>query len=380
MRGVAISDTHLGKVQFAATSEGRNVRERDVERAWFEAIAKAVDLQPDLLTIAGDVFEHPRVSAHAIKAYRDGLRQLAGAGSPVIVIQGNHDAARTTSILSPIFIPDDLPGVHVVDQVSRIRLTVASGERVAVTCVPFTALEPEERTWAIGVPDPDVDVNVLLIHAAVNTSADDELRLPTFYAGHDSLDVGKLAEAYDVVAAGDYHEFRPLHPERLAFYSGSLEFVSSDIWREDARKGFVLYDTNAGEMELVEVPTREVIDLQFDQLLGGRESTAMAVNEVLRDLVDDLGDGGQIVRLKVDHLPRSEKDAIDWAAVRALKEKALHFQLDVSYQVTEHVVGDRRDRAGRSLLDEAREYFADDEEPVRELALAHLAGGEAIDA
>lgn len=377
MRGAALSDLHLGFRAFAATVDGRNAREVDVERALSRAAAAIVEAQPDLVTIAGDVFHHPRVGSHAVKALRDFLLEVVRrTAAQIVIIQGNHDAGRTAEVLSPVVIPDDLDRVHVVTTPKRIRVRAAStDELVAIVCLPFTVLE-EERTYRLR-PDPEADVNVMVIHAPVNTTAEGAQRLPSFYAGEESLDVGRLAEEFDVVAAGDYHEFHRFHPERLAFYSGSLERTSSNIWQEKSPKGMVLYDTATGEMRFREVPTRPMVDDSFRQITEGvEEPTAENVNNMLRFLLELGGAPDSISRLKVDDVPRSEKDGIDWSLVRQLKQTCLHFQLDITYTASEHAAGDRRDRRGRSLLDEAQDYFAEDEEPVRELVLAQL-GGEA---
>lgn len=374
MRGVALSDLHLGFRAFAATVNGRNAREVDVERALSRAAATIVEASPDLVTIAGDVFHHPRVGSHAVKALRDFLLEVVRrTAARVVIIQGNHDAGRTAEVLTPILIPDDLDRVYVVTTPKRIRVRAAStDELVAVSCLPFTVLE-EEATYRLD-PDPEVDVNVLLIHAPVNTSADGAERLPAFYAGRESLDVGRLAEQFDVVAAGDYHEFHRLHPTRLAFYSGSIERTSSNIWQEGDPKGLVVYDTIAEQLVLYEIQTRDVVSYDYHDLISyGVEVDSWGVNDAMTELLSWQIDG-DILRLKVDGLPRSEKDAIDWSLVRQLKERCLHFQLDISYTADDVAAGDRRDHRGRSLLEAARECFADDEEPVRELALAHLAG------
>ena len=56
MRIAALSDLHLGYRRFPATVEGRNAREVDVEAAWYLAVEAVVRAQPNLITIAGDVF------------------------------------------------------------------------------------------------------------------------------------------------------------------------------------------------------------------------------------------------------------------------------------------------------------------------------------
>jgi DNA repair exonuclease SbcCD nuclease subunit len=380
VRGAATSDLHLGFRAFAATVGGRNAREVDVERAWEAAVDRIVAAQPDLVTVAGDVFHHPRVGIHAVKAWRDGIRRIVRESDAfVVVVQGNHDAGRTAEVLSPIVVPDDYERVHVATTPKRIRLELPrTREIVSVACFPFVALG-EAVPYRLD-PDPEADVNVLLLHAAVRTSAEGADRLPTFYGGEGALDVGREAGRWDVIAVGDYHEFTRLHPTAIAFYSGSIERTSSNIWPETAPKGVVVYDTREGALDLVEIPTRPVYDYDLDDILGGHEASADRVNAALLNLAESSPSiEGAIVRLLVPDFPREERDQIDWARVRQLKQTCLHFQLELRWaQRTSIELGDRRERVGRSLADEAAAFFADDPADVRDCALAYLRTAEDV--
>lgn len=373
MIGVALSDIHLGYRAYPATIDGRNAREVDVEVAWHHAVDRIVQVRPDVVLVAGDILHHPRVSGHAIKAWRDGVRRIVeGTDAHVVAVLGNHDVARTREILAPALIPDDLPRVRIVTEPRRLYLNLPrTGERVAVSAFPFVALGSGE-VYALE-PDPDADVNILLIHAAVRTSAEGAARLPVFYAGETALDVGREAERWDVVAAGDYHEFHRLHPDRLAFYSGSIERTSSNIWPETAAKGVVRFDTDTDELELLEIPTREMADYDLGDFDHPPGATAETVNDALRRMAEYDRLRGAIVRLKAEHFPRADRDAIDWKLVRQLKTTCLHFQLDLHFADREVAdLGDRRERAVRSLADDAAAFFADDPEPVRACAYGYL--------
>ncbi len=373
MRAVAIADVHLGFKGPGRTAAGRNQRELDVEAAWDAAVATVL-AEPgvDLVTIAGDVFHHPRVSHHAVRAYRRGIRKITEAGIPVVVAQGNHDAAKNADTLSPIFIPEDLPGLHIVTEPARVEITARStGERVSVAVFPFVALGTGESYRV--EPDASADVNVLLVHAAVKAGADGRA-LPHFYGSDGALDVDREAGRWDAICLGDYHEFTRLHPTELVFYSGAVERTSSNIWKENGPKGVVVYDTAAGEMRLVEHATRPMFDLDLDDILRDYAASSDTVNAALRNIEGQHDCADALVRLRVDDFPRDERTAIDWSLVREIKRRCAHFLLDLHLAAARTTVesGDRRAGERRSIEDEAREALKDEEPAVAELVMHFL--------
>ena len=381
MIGAAISDTHLGARRFSRTENGVNAHEMAIERAWFEAVDQIVAARVDLVTIAGDVFEHPRVDSRAVKAYRDGVRRLRESGAIVVIVSGNHDMPRSSDSTSPIVMPDDYEGVYVVTEPKVLTLYMEDGNngtpciQVSVAAFPFVTLA-DPKVYRLDL-DPAADVNILVAHCSVNGDA---LGLPKFY-GHDApFNVREIAEKFDVVALGDYHEFTRLHPDRLAFYSGSLERVSSNLWAETQPKGWVWFDTETRQMELREVEGRKMVVTDIEDCIGSAvgvvRADADAVNVCLKQMADGQMDReivtDALVRFTVPDFPREERQQIDWSLVKKLKERCLHFELAISYKAaSSDALPDRR--AGVVTLDEqAREWFADDDEDVRAAGLGYM--------
>lgn len=374
MRGVATADWHLGFRAFSAMEGGRNAREVDVERALDRVVENTIEADPGLVTISGDVFDHPRVSMHAVLAFRDAIRRIReGTEAHVVILQGNHDAPRTADTKTPIHVPGDYDRVHVVTTPRRIRFTAAStSEVVSVACFPYVrAAESDGESYRLD-PDPEADVNVLAMHAAVKGGADGD-RLPHFYGGEGALDVGREADRWDVIAVGDYHEPTRLTEKGLVFYPGSLERTSSDIWSEHQEKGVVVYDTREGEAEFVSHETRRVsdwdlLDWDIDFLQPGPEH----VNRALSSLHEE-GYDGAIVRLKAVGFPREQRDQVDWSVVRELKRTCLHFQLDLEWADRDHALTSQDgERAREGLREQALEFFREDRPAVRSRALEHL--------
>lgn len=395
MKGAAISDLHLGFRGAGRTVAGRNQREMDVERAWFAAVDLICEAQPDLITVAGDVFHTVRPNFHAVKAWQDGIRKLnEETQAHIVVIGGNHETPKTAETLTPNIVAADLADI-ITGPCRRGYLAHSTNEWVAIHCLPFVAVG-QEGIYALE-PDAEADLNIMVIHAAVRSSARPGA-LPAMYGGAAAYDVSR-AEGFDVVCCGDYHEFTVLsapqdgrmgaydwreirdpedprwHASPLAFYSGSIERTSSNVWQEDAPKGVVLYDTAARTMEFREVPTRPVRDYVLNATFFDPRGpySAADVNDTLASILTAPESADALVRLRVNDFPRGERDAIDWAAVAALKERCVHFHLDLRYAEWDiRDLGDRRERAARTLADDAQDFFAEDEPAVLEAAFSYL--------
>src|SRR6266849_4593650 len=94
LRVLHTADVHLesdgygdAHQQAAHTERGRRIFQRIVDRALTDKV--------DLLLIAGDLFDHNRVSNEAVDFVRAELERLR---QPVVILPGNHDALRTNAI------------------------------------------------------------------------------------------------------------------------------------------------------------------------------------------------------------------------------------------------------------------------------------------
>lgn len=368
-RIAALADLHLGFRRGTRTVDGRNLGELDVEAAFKQAVRDIIAWKPDAVTIAGDTFHHLRVSDFARLTLIEAMVRFQGEGIPVILLQGNHEASRTGDALTPIALPGHLDNVYVVTEPTRVHITTRAGVDVAFACFPFTVRQSDPKTYSLD-PDPDADVNVIVIHAAVRTSDRDVEELPWFYVGGHALDIGHEAQRWDGICVGDYHDFRPLHGTRPAFYSGSIERTSSNIWQEAGEKGWVALDTATGEYELRPVATRPMFDLQMEDGVGLEE-----VNEGLARIAADDLYRDALVRLKVVDFPKDQRRHIAWGLVGNLKRSCALFHFDVRYARSEvGGLGDLRAREGK-VLDMAAEavvFLAYEDEEVRDLFLVYL--------
>lgn len=324
MRIVHLADTHLGyRAYHRVNARGVNVREADVARAFREAIDRTIELRPDLVVVAGDVFHNVRPSNAAIA---DAFRQCARLrdrlpAAPVMVIAGNHETPRSTEMGNILRLFEEIPGVHVAyHEPRRFHLPELGA---AVLCLPHNALASPDRLAV--EPEPGVATNVLVAHAAME---DPRLRFFGEYGGAVLEPQAFRAEDWGYVALGHYHLFARLGPNIA--YAGATERTSSNIWEEAASpKGFVEFDTERDELTFhaLESP-RPVLDLEPIDVRGRTAAEVDAALEATLDAVDG-GIDGRIVRVRLVNCPRAAYRAMDHRKIRQFRARATHFHLDV---------------------------------------------------
>jgi DNA repair protein SbcD/Mre11 len=328
MRLVHLADIHLGFRQYQRqTPAGINQRETDVALSLRRVIDTVIELRPDLVLIAGDVFHTVRPTnpaiLHAFLQFSRLVEMLPE--TTVVMVAGNHDTPRTaeTRCILPLFRP---LGITVVDgQAKQIRVAERDLTILAVPDMPGTKPLLE--------PDPTSKYNILLLHGEI------EGVLPKYGRELDRspMEISRKelgAERWDYVALGHYHVYRSVAPN--AFYSGSLDYTSTNPWGELAEerdigiqgKGIIEHDlANKTHKFHPLPPARPWVDLAP---LSGAGLSAASLDEAIRHAVDNCEGGieDKVVRLVVRDVPRHILRELDHKALREFKRKALHFHLD----------------------------------------------------
>jgi len=328
MKIAHLADLHLGfRAYHRVTPRGINVREADVADAFRRAVARTVELRPDVVLIAGDVFHTVRPSNTAIA---EAFRQLAVLCEglpdvPVVMIAGNHDSPRSSDTGNILALFREIPGVTVVAEAGRAVFLPQVD--TSVLCLPHNALAVEDDGPVAMEPDPAARHNVLMLHGTVGGRvAEQKLRYVTEYGGAVVEDTDIGPERWDYVALGHYHIATELAPNM--WYAGGVERTSTNIWMEaGAPKGFLSYDTDLRRVEFHPLETRPVVDLDR---LSARGLTGAEVDERIRAAVEGVPDGiaGKMVRLVVSDIPRPLVRELNHKRIREWKAEALHFHLD----------------------------------------------------
>jgi DNA repair protein SbcD/Mre11 len=327
-----IADPHLGIRQYhRQTPSGINQREADVAEAFRWAIGDVISAAPDAIVIAGDLFHSVRpTNAAIVFAFRQFQRlREALPDVPVALIAGNHDTPRSVETGSILRLFTEL-GVQVATDEAR-RLIFPELD-LSVLAVPRQAILVPERP--VLEPEGPQKNQVLLVHLEV------EGEYPVGRGGAEYG--GAVIDRQDLhiqdwtyVALGHYHTQHQVAPN--AWYAGALDYIGPNIWGEAADevdhgshgKGWLLADLETGRVERHPVPSgRLVLDLEPIKAEG---KSADVIDALIAERVASVPGGiaDKIVRLRVFDIPRHVARELNYTAVRAFKNDALHFHLDL---------------------------------------------------
>jgi DNA repair protein SbcD/Mre11 len=328
VRLVHLADLHLGFRQYhRLTADGINQREADVEIAFRRAVDRVIDLRPDIVVIAGDVFHTVRPMNPAIVHAFVQFSRLRAAlpGAVIVMVAGNHDRPRSNETGSILRLFEQLGIVIAIDEPRRLPFP---DRDLFILAVPDLAspLPPLE-------PEPGARYNVLVLHGEV------EGMLPEHMARVDRavMEIPQSAigpERWSYVALGHYHVHREIAPN--TYYSGSLEYTSANPWGELVEekeaalsgKGFIEYDLDARAMIIHPLATeRPLVNLAA---VSAKGMSAPELDAAIRERVEGCPGGidEKIVRLVVRDVPRHVARELDQKALREFKRRALHFHLD----------------------------------------------------
>src|SRR5690349_3288896 len=134
MRILHTSDWHVGKVL-----KGRN-RFEEHTRVLAQVIEIAYAEKPDLVIVAGDLYDTAAPTAESTRLVTRALSALRKTGARVVAIGGNHDNGQALDALRPWA---DAAGIELRGSVREnlgdllIEGTTTGGERWRLVALPF---------------------------------------------------------------------------------------------------------------------------------------------------------------------------------------------------------------------------------------------------
>lgn len=286
MEVVHLSDTHLGYREFHRTDPetGINQREQDVYDAFTTAMERILEIDPDLVVHAGDLFDNVRPTNRAVNIATEQFGRLSQAEIPTVVIAGNHDTPKIVTTGTIMQSLNLLPHTHAVTSDSQSegggyqQIEVGDALVHAVSDAS-TQQELVDRLDALE-PNPNYDWNLLVLHAGVQ-QVQDQVFSGEFNEHHVNSEVIE-EDGFDYVALGHYHKRMevPLNADVEARYSGATERFSFN--ETDYDPGFLRLNFLEGsiEHEVETIPTRTFIRIPQIDCEG---KSAQAIQDELED-------------------------------------------------------------------------------------------------
>ena len=305
-----LSDLHLGFRAYGRVERGADMRERDVAAAFERALQELVKIAPQVVVVAGDVFDRPDPPASAVVALARGLEVLRASlpETPVLMVAGPRDTPRRPGDPGALAVLDTFPNVEAATGLTRSILM----DRLSLhAClVPYRAAV--RHPAALPEPDPRMRWNLLVLHGS-----------PGFVgSGGVHVDAGE----WDYVALGGSH--RRAHVGPKVRYCGSLERVALDPWDEAAdEKGFLTVDLERDEVTFHPVPGRPVVALAPVKVGTGDPKR---LRRRVREVTDEVPGGidGKIVRLRLEGATPEDLLALQGDQLSELRQRALHLTVE----------------------------------------------------
>jgi len=334
-------------------------RRQDFDNVFAEIVDKTIELKPDFIIIAGDLFHQARPSNVTLENSIRSFKRLRDAGIPVLTVDGSHDSAPNT-ITGTILYPLDSAGL--IYHLPRHR---GACWRKPACCYVYgvpnfrTRHKTEEALPAfmkqnLPAPDPAV-TNIFVFHAAVDLPSVN----PPYIEAEAPPEL--LPDGFNYYAAGHVHKrFTGKFKTGILAYSGCTETVSYD--EAELKKGFFHVEVSEkGEFshELVELtsPRRFTVLEQDFSGMTSEKITNLAVKLVKG--ADE--EGAVVIPVLKGVLPAEASRAeVNIAQIRGAAEKALLVHPVVLLQesaVSDEIVRSIFESEFKDLKTKAFEYF-----------------------
>jgi|MudIll2142460700_1097286.scaffolds.fasta_scaffold35929_3 DNA repair exonuclease SbcCD nuclease subunit len=274
IRFIHTSDIHLDTSFSGAGLPSRlGDRKREAIRGTFRRILEDARRQSvDLVLIAGDLFEHDRVTPDTVEFLKQQFENLDGIR--VFIAPGNHDPCLRESPYCTEAWPEN---VHIFRE-EEFRSVEMADTGVRVTGFGFAHSRLEEPIFQKLPVLPAEGWNLVLAHGS------DVGCVPAGKAAHGPFTVGEISgKNVHYCALGHYHRQRPvLNPLDSAriWYCGIPE---GRAWDEEGACGYLLGEIDgSGGIEVKSCPASQYPLATITVDCDGYTSREQIVDDILR--------------------------------------------------------------------------------------------------
>lgn len=275
MKILHLSDLHIGRRynEYSLLEDQKFILQQVLE--------KVKEQKPDLVAIAGDVYDKSVPSEEAVRFFDDFLVDLVNTGVEVAICSGNHDSAERLAFGNRLFVKNLHISSTYKGKLEFFTMQDGFGE-IEVYLLPFVKPShvrqyfPEEKienfTDALRVAlqeVPDTQTRkILLCHQFVtgaSKSESEEVTVGTL----DNVDAA-IFHAFDYVALGHIHRAQNLEGGRIRYCGTLLKYNIAEANQEKSMSFIELKEKNKPILTTHALsPLRDMVVLEglFTELL-----------------------------------------------------------------------------------------------------------------
>lgn len=351
-----LSDLHLGysSSNCKLNPQGVRWREADGYMAWIREIKDIInDGTADVVLIAGDVFHTPTPSILAVKQAQKGVRMLADAGIPVVILTGNHDTSDVRSELAATALLNDPD--HGVYSHYEPYATYDVNDDVRLHLISHHLYKEQASTWDKVKPTKG-EINIFSTHGsmidpltklAMHTDASPrEVIIPDEIVNNPGWDYRLLGHIHERGFVGSSDDGKSDTSHLKTYYNGSLIRRGFSDGETPLGRGWTKWTVQPDGLLLPEFHTVAQRPQEDLPVINALDLSAADITDIAYDHVSNAVEDikspftAPILRQRVVNITPEKRKAVDQAMLRKLAAPALSWQLSMKTIQDEPADGD----------------------------------------
>lgn len=360
-----LSDLHLGysSSNCKLNPQGVRWREADGYMAWIREIKDIInDGTVDVVLIAGDVFHTPTPSILAVKQAQKGVRILANAGIPVVVLTGNHDTSDVRSELAATALLNDPD--HGVYSHYEPYATYDVNDDVRLHLISHHLYKEQASTWD-KVKPTNGKINIFSTHGSMidpltklamhTDSSPREVIIPDEIVNNPGWDYRLLGHIHERGFVGSSDDGKSDTSHLKTYYNGSLIRRGFSDGETPLGRGWTKWTVQPDGLLLPEFHTVAQRPQEDLPVINALDLSAADITDIAYDHVSNAVEDikspftAPILRQRVVNITPEKRKAVDQAMLRKLAAPALSWQLSMKTIQDEHEPADGDDVVSNSI-------------------------------
>ena len=340
-----LSDLHLGysSSNCKLNPQGVRWREADGYMAWIREIKDIInDGTVDVVLIAGDVFHTPTPSILAVKQAQKGVRMLADARIPVVILTGNHDTSDVRSELAATALLNDPD--HGVYSHYEPYATYDVNDDVRLHLISHHLYKEQASTWD-KVKPTNGKINIFSTHGsmidpltklAMHTDASPrEVIIPDEIVNNPGWDYRLLGHIHERGFVGSSDDGKSDTSHLKTYYNGSLIRRGFSDGETPLGRGWTKWTVQPDGLLLPEFHTVAQRPQEDLPVINALDLSAADITDIAYDHVSNAVEDikspftAPILRQRVVNITPEKRKAVDQAMLRKLAAPALSWQLSM---------------------------------------------------